>query len=71
MKEIYGNYEQDENIFNYIKNCMFMNNTSQNGGSIYLYFPGNLIISDCSFLYNEAKLGSGIYYEQKSKIISK
>lgn len=66
MVKVYGNYLKNENVLNSIKKCLFFNNTSQAGGSIYLYFPGSLEIADCIFHYNQALLGAAIYFEQKS-----
>lgn len=50
-------------------NCKFVNNYSPIGGSIYLYFPGNLIIKNCLFVNNTAYYGSSIYFEQISYFI--
>ena len=49
-----------------------MNNTSANeGGSIYLFLPGDLSINNCVFQQNAAIYGSSIYYEEHDQKILK
>ena len=51
---------------NLIEDCIFSNNTSDNaGGAIYLFMPGDLLITRCIFGKNYALDGSAIYYEEK------
>ena len=67
--EISGSYLANQNYTeNSIVDCNFFNNTSTQGGSIFLYFPGNLTISGCEFYNNTAHLGSAIYFEESCKI---
>ena len=49
-----------------ISNCVFTNNTSNNGGSIYFNntISGAININDCQFIDNMAKInGSAIYFD--------
>ena len=46
-----------------ISNCYFSGNiVLENGGSIYLYQTGNILIENNVFLTNKAKIGGSIYY---------
>jgi len=53
---------------NTISNCQFRNNTSYQGegGSIYMFLPGDIKIINSSFINNTAYYGASIYYEEHS-----
>lgn len=53
---------------NLIEDCIFFNNTSTDyGGAIYLFLPGDLTITRCQFQSNNATDGSSIYYEETNQ----
>jgi len=68
-KAIYLNSIQDISSSvldsNSIEDCEFVNNTAAiAGAALYLYYPGNIMIKRCSFLFSQATDGSAIYYEE-------
>ena len=71
MQEIYGFYEGTGQSYqktnpNSIENCIFFNNTSDMGGNIYGYFPGDLLFKNCTFFNNSARIASVAYFEMES-----
>jgi len=49
---------------NTISNCKFSNNSSPQGGSIYMFLPGDISLINCTFLNNMG--AAAIYYEEQS-----
>ncbi len=54
-----------------VSSCSFVSNFSaQNGGSIYVYNSGNVVIKDSNIFYGRANgFGGGIYVESSSSIV--